>query len=235
MLSDGADLLRRFEDIAGAPSIPPNSSRYVDFRAEIEIPLPDDYLAWASRYSTIEVCNELLVTNLISTREQWSTKEDYSTQLDGLRLTRDIVPERIDVLDEEARVIGPSPWLPIFPEIGGLFPWGNDRNAVLYMWDTRRDDPNQWTIVLYDGTWCEFNCGFLQFLVNLLSGEYRNSPMFLKCWPWLPAFRELEGDFADGPQWHVPWKWRPYYLEYERKLGGLEYSEESLSWTEQFR
>lgn len=234
MLNDIRQHIERFESLVGSPEIDPGGPREEEFFVEIGIRLPIDYVTWAGRFATLEICNELLVNNLLSPLEVMPNQDRLAKLNDGIRSTRELVSERADVINADGTEIGPKPWIPIFPESGGLLPWGNDKNGVQYFWDARQSDPNYWTVVSYDGEWCEYETGFLAFLVNLLEGRYRGNSMFLTGWPWLPAIREFQGE---GRPWHVPLKWRPYYLEYERQraMGNLRYDEVSLQWVEQFQ
>jgi len=58
---------------------------------------------------------------------------------------------------------------PIFPEPGGLLPWGDIRGGGVAFWLTERADPDGWPVVVtsheceywdrFDGTVCEFPIG----------------------------------------------------------------------------
>jgi hypothetical protein len=237
MLNEIDELLSDFVALVGEPEVLPGWSESDGFYLKSGVRLPEDYLLWAQRYSTIEICNELLVNNLVAARINQLSRKEFAGLHDGVRVTRDILPHRIDVLDSQSRPIGPRPWLPVFPELGGIIAWGNDNNGAQYFWDTSISDPNQWTILIYDGTWQEFDCGFLEFLINLLRGAYLNSPLFMDCWPWIPAIREYRGDIEDGEVWNIPARWQSYFSEYyrRRERGMLRYDKVSLRWAEEFR
>jgi|GEM_PF-2497420 len=60
---------------------------------------------------------------------------------------------------------------PIFPEAGGVLPWGRGNEGELYFWLTDGQDPDSWPVVwtdrdkldwqTYHGTMCEFLIGLL--------------------------------------------------------------------------
>ncbi|WP_025274148.1 hypothetical protein [Haloglycomyces albus] len=229
-------MLRDFVTLVGEPEIDPGPPQYEKFSNETGINLPDDYCAWAAHYSALEVCNELLVANFLSHRERWTTRNNHMSVLRGLRAARDATPEaRVCVFDAANRPIGPQPWPPLYPEKGGLFYWGGDQNGAMYLWDTRNQDPNRWTVVVYDGTWQEFECGFLSFLVKLLQGEFRESPMFIEGWPWIPAIKEARPLPHGEIDWHVPARWASYFEEYEERQNDVFDDWEDLSWVDRYR
>lgn len=46
---------------------------------------------------------------------------------------------------------------PIFPEEGGLLPWGDGPRGELFFWLTRAKDPSDWSVVVADQTWTDWN------------------------------------------------------------------------------
>ncbi|WP_157407770.1 hypothetical protein [Actinomadura atramentaria] len=63
---------------------------------------------------------------------------------------------------------------PIFPEVGGLLPWGIGPGMTPIFWRTDDVDPNNWTVVVADSTfenWCAFAGGVAEFLTVLVNGR----------------------------------------------------------------
>jgi len=74
---------------------------------------------------------------------------------------------------------------PVFPEPGGMLPWGRaDRECLLWVCDSA--DPDEWTVAVSNGgTWRyrydenllvveEFDCGAVDFLIGLVTGEIKS-------------------------------------------------------------
>lgn len=62
---------------------------------------------------------------------------------------------------------------PIYPEVAGLLPWGNDQNGNDYYWLTE-GPPDEWRVltneVRGDG-YCKHDCSMTEYLVRVLRGE----------------------------------------------------------------
>lgn len=63
---------------------------------------------------------------------------------------------------------------PLYPEPGGVLPWGWDRGGNRYLWLTGDADPDRW-LVVWTGQqadeWRRFDGSMTQFLVAFLRGE----------------------------------------------------------------
>lgn len=225
----------RFSAIVGSSGIGPGMPDYSWFQVETGILLPSDYLAWAETYPSLEICSELLVSNLISGTDVTDIPGRLASMVSKISMDREYSPLRRTVYDDAGHEIGAKPWMAVYPEPHGLLPWGIDTKGGIYMWNTEADDPDSWNIVVYDGVWREFNSGFLEFLIRLLQGDFVDSPIFLKGWPWIPAIREFyEGGMHGAPGWHTPKKWERYFEEYRaRRKSNSNWSD--LSWIDQFK
>ncbi|WP_133884250.1 hypothetical protein [Glycomyces sp. NRRL B-16210] len=221
--------------LIGVPEIQVDPVRDRTLSESLGIQLPSDYLQWASQYETLEICNEMIVWNWLSKLRPLPTPASVGATLEGIDLARATAQGRENVLDSEDNATGPRPWLPIYPEAGGLFPWGTDTNGTLYLWDARNSDPDDWTVVLYNRSWREFDCGFTEFLVRLMRQEYRNSRMFIREWPWLSTVRELESEDSGALVWHTPRRWSDYFEEYSRRRDDIDYEWDDFSWVDRFR
>ena len=208
---------------------------YSWFQVETGVSLPSDYLAWAETYPSLEICSELLVTNLIAGSDLTDIPTRLASTVDRISIERENSPMRRTVYDDSGVKIGAKPWLAVYPEIGGLLPWGIDTKGGIYMWNTEAENPELWNIVVYDGAWREFDSGFLDFLIRLIQGDFIDSPIFLKRWPWIPAIREFyEGGTLGASGWRTPEKWKEYFDEYHvRRKSNSNWAD--LSWVEQFK
>ncbi|SMD25230.1 hypothetical protein [Lentzea albidocapillata] len=68
---------------------------------------------------------------------------------------------------------------PIFPEPGGLLPWGVSHRADLFFWLTDGDDPNKWPVVLADQRfehWASYEGPVCAFLDDVVSGRFDGTP-----------------------------------------------------------
>jgi hypothetical protein len=69
---------------------------------------------------------------------------------------------------------------PLYPDPGGMLPWGGTIDGDLLFWNTTRPDPDTWTVVACDRWpeyWMEFLGSVTGFLVAYLTGEL--APPFL--------------------------------------------------------
>lgn len=72
-----------------------------------------------------------------------------------------------------ARYNDSSPYR-LFPDDGGLLPWGEAGDACTLFWRTDRGGPDDWTIVYCDAScseWEEFDGSASEFLFELISGR----------------------------------------------------------------
>ena len=65
----------------------------------------------------------------------------------------------------------------LFPEPGGLLPWGYSDNGDVFFWRTGDANPNNWRVVVSDGRaslWEQFEGTMSAFLCALLSRQYES-------------------------------------------------------------
>lgn len=208
---------------------------YSWFQVATGLTLPSDYLAWAEAYPSLEICHELLVTNLIAGTGLVDIPDHRASTVSRIAADRQHSPMRRTVYDDAGTDIGAQPWPPIYPEPGGLLPWGVDTKGGIYLWNTEAADSNLWTVVVYDGAWREFDAGFLAFLIRLLHGDFVGSRIFLRGWPWIPAIREFyEGGVLGEPGWRTPAQWSAYFDAYSaRRRSNADGADKS--WVDQFK
>lgn len=70
------------------------------------------------------------------------------------------------------------------PALSGLSPeliaWAVDASADILCWDASGDDPNTWTVLVYnrdDYEWSRYECGMVEFLVRVLRADFDECPL----------------------------------------------------------
>lgn len=117
----------------------------------------------------------------------------YRFRLEDMRMAR---------ADEADPAVFPYP---IFPEEGGLLPWGEGPRGELFYWRTGAAEPSSWDVVVSDQTWTKwdrFTGTTCQFLMHVVSNEFEGNvyvgaqtpPMFE---PQIPIKAAAE----PGPPW----------------------------------
>ena len=146
----------------------------------LEVPLPHDYKELIGEGQGLKFGEELLIASPFSQSNHLGSRIAYGSW--SLAYLRQRFPEEF--------------YLPLFPEPGGLLCWGGDGGGGVYYWNTVRQSPDDWTIVVSgrpvgDGGQGEFHdCGLADYLEGLASG--RIEPAALGDWP------------VPNPQWR-PW------------------------------
>lgn len=83
--------------------------------------------------------------------------------------------------------------LPIFPEAGGLLPWGQSQRGDLFFWRTGDGDPGAWPVVFSDhefSFWEDFGGTACDFLEQVVTGGIE--------------IARFEGDADTGPRFDIP-------------------------------
>jgi hypothetical protein len=138
-----------------------SSSDWLEIEQDLGINLPQDYKDFINAYGSGQVAEFLWIYNPFSKEYQ----DSISTALDWVR------EERED-WDEEFQ--GPFPYS-IYPDHGGLFPWGRIDNADCLYWQTK-GEPDKWTVVVYEPRGIKFEHfeeSMTSFLIKLLSERIR--------------------------------------------------------------
>lgn len=165
-MSDGLAFVETLLKIVGPAGAPEEEYDWNVVESELGAPLPPDYKAIVGRFP------RGLFRGLV--RVSRPGDPDYP-KTDFLGFNR----HRLDDL-RTARESGDAPLqYPIFPEPGGLLPWGFGVRDEHFFWATRDRDPAQWTVVVSDASftrWSEFGGGIAEFLVELASGRWDASP-----------------------------------------------------------
>lgn len=81
---------------------------------------------------------------------------------------------------------------PLYPEKGGLIPWGSTVDGDVFYWITEHHDPDHWTVVVNEvrsDDWLESDRSMTQLLYEILSGQM--------------VIEFLEQDLGSGPNGFV--------------------------------
>ncbi|MGO1056939.1 SMI1/KNR4 family protein [Crossiella sp. CA198] len=126
--------------------------------------LPGDYKMFMERFSSGLFRGLVGLDNPIEGEWAWDGfRWDFFDTLDRARAWRDHDPE---VLPH-----------PIFPEPGGVIPWGGTNANHRFFWLPLSDDPDEWIVVFSTadfGQWGEFPGGMSKFVLELVSGDFRS-------------------------------------------------------------
>ncbi|GAA1103804.1 hypothetical protein GCM10009663_52730 [Kitasatospora arboriphila] len=140
---------------------------------EIGFQLPADYRAFADRYGSVSISNELhIYTPSAAPSSQiaepvgfegflFNTTEPYGYCAWLAQAYRD------GDYDE-------CPY-PLFPAEGGLLKWGNNYNSDHFFWLIRGPDPDRWPVAAKFHSmreWDLFEGGFLKFLLAAVTQQY---------------------------------------------------------------
>lgn len=178
------------------PTLPPGPDDWPSVERELGIGLPSDYKAFLATYGSGEINGLIDVASpsfgMIRVRLSGFIHECLAT----LRAQRDA---------------GMPGCYPIYPEPGGVLPWGGSGNGDLYCWKTEPpDDPDRWPVVVHgrdSGEWVEHPGPLTGYLVDLLEQRIEmpgrrvyfedHPPEFV---PFDPVFDGLEPEAT-------AWKW----------------------------
>ena len=127
-------------------------------------PLPDDYKEFIGRYGTGKIDDFLWVLSPAT------ANPSLNLVVRGEEIRRAFREYRMAIA-----AVGKEPPFDVFPEPGGLLPWGCTENGDVCYWRTGHMDPNEWHVVLNDGRgsmWEKFAGTMTQFLAATLSRRH---------------------------------------------------------------
>ncbi|MGW6449921.1 hypothetical protein [Lentzea sp. NPDC055074] len=158
-------MLERWRAVLGEVPGGPASIDWRAVEAELGTALPTDYRVYADNYPALCVEGFLHVSHPVG---EWALREAAEAALVPLRGHREEFPEFVPYA--------------LFPEPGGLLPWGITDNGDDLFWSTE-GDPDDWRVVVSDhAEWWTHDGGVLSFLSGLLRRE-------IEC-PLLPRLGE---------------------------------------------
>lgn len=105
----------------------------------------------------------------------------YAHRLDDMRHWREDEPARFP--------------MPIFPEPGGLLPWGRSIRSDLFFWVTSSEDPADWSVVIADqefAWWIPYEGGVCDLLIEIVSGRFNARPFEADLDLSDPSFQAIE-------------------------------------------
>lgn len=127
--------------------------------ADLGTALPADYKALADHYPGVLVDSFLAVFHPVPREGNFSLREFADQTLGYLRLRREDLPHHVPYA--------------LFPEPGGLLPWGVTDNNNFLFWLTA-GQPDEWQVVVTDNEeWWTHRGSMRSFLAGVLRKEIR--------------------------------------------------------------
>jgi hypothetical protein len=158
--------IERLKQLVLAPNQPTEqgtTEQWIAIESELGTPLPQDYRLFICTYGTGLFANLYIVLNPFSVSE-------HIALLPAIRTIRETYQEMSHIT------------YPMFPDPGGLLPWGKDENGNFYFWVTK-GEPNGWNVVEHavrgDG-FRQHDCSMTEFLVGILE---RKITALASCYP----------------------------------------------------
>lgn len=153
--------------------------------SSLGLTLPNDFKEFIQRFGTGALLDFLWVFNPFSSNEYLNFMQQINTQLDALRfLVRDTSLEE-------------CPYS-LYPEPGGLLPWGMTENGDILFWCTE-GNPKDWTVVVMASrspTYEEYNESLTGFLAKLILQEIK-SRIFPSLSDSIPLFQPYHPNEAE--------------------------------------
>ncbi|MFJ9847206.1 SMI1/KNR4 family protein [Kitasatospora sp. NPDC101155] len=199
----------RLRAIMGEPVYTPARVPWELAPAELGVQLPSDYRAFVDLYGAVSLNGEWGV----NTPTKHSSAYRSPGGLAGWRFESDNgFREQVEGEDE----FWDQDPTPVFPDPGGLLPWGRNSNHNHCCWLTTDPDPDKWPVaVFYDGELDHFDGGFAEFVATVLTGGYaKEDELLVRADPadwgpqparplWTPGYDWIGKDW--GAEWGVTW------------------------------
>lgn len=134
-------------------------SKWKEAEKELGSKFPADYKEFISTYGTGGVCGFLWVYSPFSENENLNFFIRSKEENDAYFISKQEFP------DDFPRSL--------FPEEGGLLPWGVTDNGDVLNWITS-NNPEEWSVLVYDGGTgesYEYKNSFTEFIFEILSGN----------------------------------------------------------------
>ncbi|MFJ9776706.1 SMI1/KNR4 family protein [Kitasatospora sp. NPDC101157] len=194
----------RLRAIMGEPAYTPARVPWELAPAELGVQLPSDYRAFIDLYGAVNFNGEWGVTSpLRRTGEGLSGFAYWRADTDGE--FREQVECEDGFWEQDST--------PVFPDPGGLLPWGLSSDHMYCCWLTTGPDPDQWPVAVFngpnDGELDVHEGGFARFVVTVLTGGYADGN----------ELRVIPDERERGPQPPRP-LWTPGYDWDGTKWGG---------------
>ncbi|GAA2277767.1 MULTISPECIES: SMI1/KNR4 family protein [Kitasatospora] len=196
----------RLRALMGEPVYIPAQVPWELAPADLGVQLPSDYRAFIDLYGGVNLNGEWGVF----TPKRNSRFLDVPGGMAGWRFEADI--NLRDQVEGEEQWWDQQDPTPVFPDPGGLLPWGSNSNHNQCCWQTTGPDPEQWPVtVFYDDRLDHFDGGFAEFLLTVLTGGYTAEAELLvladpDVWgPQLPRPLWSPGEDWAGRNWGLEW------------------------------
>ncbi|MCO1574158.1 SMI1/KNR4 family protein [Crossiella sp. SN42] len=128
----------------------------------LAVRLPDDYKRFMANFPSGTFRGLIGINNPIESEPAWvSFHWEFFDTLDRVRGWRDHEPERVPY--------------PIFPESGGVIPWGDTNANHEFFWLPRSENPDEWSVVFSTADferWGEYHGTMSEFVLGLVSGDF---------------------------------------------------------------
>jgi hypothetical protein len=157
--------IKRLTKLVPPPESPTEVGSLEEWEAaeeELGAGLPRDYREFVYRYGSGLFAGLYIVYNPFAASE-------YIRLLDRVRTVCEI--ERDLKQSMGSKYVS----FPIFPEKGGILPWGRDENGNDYYWLTE-GPPSKWTVVqnnVRGKGYARHNCSMTGFLLEVLEGRIK--------------------------------------------------------------
>ncbi len=142
-----------------------SSDAWSQVEEQLELRLPDDYKSYIRTYGTGCIGEFVWPLNPFSRNPNLNFLRAADEILSAMRSLRDGGYEDIP--------------FPLYPERGGLLPWGFTDNGDNLYWVTRGDS-NEWPVVLNASrqpAYEYYDCSMTEFLAKVLQGELESHIM----------------------------------------------------------
>lgn len=154
-----ADVLDLWRSVMGNVEKPAPPVDWAEVRSRLGTALPADYRVLADNYPGLYLDGFMSVVHPVGGERTFSLQEFVEQTLEEFRLRQEDFPEEVPH--------------PLFPEPGGLLPWGITDNNDYVFWLTT-GEPDEWQVVATDtDDWWTFPGNMQKFLVGVLKREVR--------------------------------------------------------------
>jgi len=139
-----------------------SSAEWSKIEQELNLSLPSDYKSYIARYGSGCIGGLLWPLNPFAANPNINLMQQFKGTLDALRSLRDRFGEELPYQ--------------LYPERGGLFPWGLTDNGDSLYWLTE-GGPEGWPVVVNAGReprYERYNLPMTEFLACLVEGTFRS-------------------------------------------------------------
>lgn len=150
---------------------------------------PEDYQQFIALYGSGSISNDLGISMT------WLMNAlSYLPERDGFGVYMVRVEKKSSL--NQFHDTAPERWpFSFWPALNGLLPWARNRRYGYLFWLTTAPDPNAWTCAAWNQSeWRTYDCGMVDLLIRLVSGEDA-------------YLREFIGEPTAAPAWCPNTQW----------------------------